>query len=69
MKVAMDVQVSTYCQALTQTIEQHIRLLSEHCQTHGWPWCEEHLFRDDGYSGASLRLYWLLGTSVRENRC
>jgi len=55
MKVAMYVRVSTYRQALTQTIEQQIRLLSEHSQTHGWPWCEEHLFRDDGYSGASLR--------------
>lgn len=55
MKVAMYVRVSTYRQALTQTIEQQIRLLSEHSQTHGWLWCEEHLFRDDGYSGASLR--------------
>jgi site-specific DNA recombinase len=55
MKVAMYVRVSTYRQALTQTIEQQIQLLSEHSQTHGWPWCEEHLFRDDGYSGASLR--------------
>ncbi len=55
MKVAMYVRVSTYRQTLTQTIEQQIRLLSEHSQTHGWPWCEEHLFRDDGYSGASLR--------------
>lgn len=55
MKVAMYVRVSTYRQALTQTIEQQIRLLSEHSQTHGWSWCEEHLFRDDGYSGASLR--------------
>src|SRR2546421_7509361 len=55
MKVAMYVRVSTSRQTLTQTIEQQIRLLSEHSQTHGWPWCEEHLFRDDGYSGASLR--------------
>ncbi len=55
MKVAMYVRVSTYRQALTQTIEQQIRLLSEYSQTHELPWCEEHLFRDDGYSGASLR--------------
>jgi site-specific DNA recombinase len=55
MKVAMYVRVSTYRQALTQTIEQQIQLLSEHSQTQGWPWCEEHIFRDDGYSGASLR--------------
>lgn len=44
MKVAMYVRVSTYRQALTQTIEQQIQLLSEHSQTHGWPWCEDHLF-------------------------
>jgi len=42
-------------QALTQTIEQQIQLLHEYSQGQGWPWCEEHLFRDDGYSGASLR--------------
>jgi site-specific DNA recombinase len=55
MKVAMYVRVSTYRQALTQTIEQQIQLLYEHSQAHDWPWCEEHLFRDDGYSGSSLR--------------
>src|SRR5438270_8319342 len=55
MKVAMYVRVSTYRQTLTQTIEQQIQLLYEHSQAHGWPWCEDHLFRDDGCSGASLR--------------
>ncbi len=55
MKVAMYVRVSTYRQALTQTIEQQIQLLSEHSQAHGWPWCEDHLSGDDGYSGTSLR--------------
>ncbi len=39
----------------TQTIEQQMQFLSEHSQAHGWPWCEHHLFRDDGYSGTSLR--------------
>jgi site-specific DNA recombinase len=55
MKVATYVRVSTSHQALTQTIEQQIQILSEHSQAQGWPWCEEHIFRDDGYSGASLR--------------
>ncbi len=55
MKVAMYVRVSTQRQAQTQTIEQQIDLLRRHSQMHGWPWQEEHLFRDDGYSGASLR--------------
>ena len=27
----------------------------EHMLTQGWEWKEEHIFRDDGYSGASLR--------------
>jgi site-specific DNA recombinase len=55
MKVAMYVRVSTYRQTLTQTIEQQIQLLNEHSQAQGWPWCEDYLFRDDGYSGTSLR--------------
>src|SRR5438128_206529 len=55
MKVAMYVRVSTQRQAQTQTIEQQIDLLRQHSQSHGWPWQEEHLFRDDGYSGATLR--------------
>jgi site-specific DNA recombinase len=54
MKVAIYVRVSTQRQALTQTIEQQLQRLYEHSQTQGWPWQEEHLFRDDGYSGASL---------------
>ncbi len=55
MKVAMYVRVSTQRQALTQTIEQQLHLLREHSQTHGWQWQDESIFRDDGYSGASLR--------------
>src|SRR5437588_1750824 len=55
MKVAMYVRVSTQRQALTQTIEQQLHLLREHSQIHGWLWQEESIFRDDGYSGASLR--------------
>ena len=55
MKVAIYVRVSTQRQAQAQTIEQQLHLLREHSQTHGWPWNDEHIFRDDGYSGASLR--------------
>jgi site-specific DNA recombinase len=55
MKVAIYVRVSTQRQAQTQTIEQQLDQLRRHSQLHGWPWCEEHIFRDDGYSGASLR--------------
>jgi site-specific DNA recombinase len=55
MKVAVYVRVSTQRQALTQTIEQQIQILSEYSQAQQWPWQEEFIFRDDGYSGASLR--------------
>jgi site-specific DNA recombinase len=55
MKVAMYVRVSTQRQAQAQTIEQQLEQLRLHSQTHGWPWCDDHIFRDDGYSGASLR--------------
>jgi site-specific DNA recombinase len=55
MKVAIYVRVSTQRQALTQTIEQQIQLLSEYSHAQQWPWQEEFIFRDDGYSGASLR--------------
>ena len=55
MKVAIYVRVSTQRQAQTQTIEQQLDLLRAHSQTQGWQWEDEHIFRDDGYSGASLR--------------
>jgi site-specific DNA recombinase len=42
-------------QAQTQTIEQQVHLLREYSQKQGWLWNEEHIFRDDGYSGAGLR--------------
>ncbi len=55
MTVAIYVRVSTQRQAQTQTIEQQLDLLRAHSQTQGWQWEDEHIFRDDGYSGASLR--------------
>jgi site-specific DNA recombinase len=55
MNMAMYVRVSTQRQAQTQTIEQQLHLLREYSQKQGWEWNEEHIFRDDGYSGASLR--------------
>ncbi|TME03606.1 MAG: recombinase family protein [Chloroflexi bacterium] len=55
MNIAMYVRVSTQRQAQTQTIEQQLHLLREYSQKQGWEWNEQHIFRDDGYSGASLR--------------
>ncbi len=55
MRVAMYVRVSTQRQAQAQTIEQQLEVLRRYSQTHDWEWKEEHIFRDDGYSGATLR--------------
>lgn len=55
MKLAIYVRGSTQRQAQLQTIEQQLDLLQAHCQRQGWPWQQEHIFRDDGSSGASLR--------------
>jgi site-specific DNA recombinase len=54
MPTAYYVRVSTYQQVQTQTIEQQLDRLQRHAQAHGWPWSDQHLFRDDGYSGARL---------------
>ncbi len=55
MNIAVYVRVSTQRQAQTQTIEQQLESLQTYHEAQGWPWQEEHIFRDDGYSGASLR--------------
>jgi len=55
MNIAVYVRVSTPRQTQTQTIEQQLDRLQEYHETQGWPWQEEHIFRDDGYSGAKLR--------------
>ena len=55
MRVAVYVRVSTQRQAQAQTIEQQLDRLREYSRSQGWPWCDESIFRDDGYSGASLR--------------
>jgi site-specific DNA recombinase len=55
MRIAVYVRVSTQQQAQSQTIEQQLERLQTHCQAQQWPWQQEHIFRDDGYSGATLR--------------
>ena len=54
MRVAIYVRVSTQRQAQAQTIEQQIARLRAHCKTQGWVLEPEHIFLDDGYSGAKL---------------
>src|SRR5262245_9359603 len=54
MRIAIYVRVSTQRQAQAQTIEQQIERLRTYLQGQGWPLPEGNIFRDDGYSGASL---------------
>jgi site-specific DNA recombinase len=54
MKVAIYVRVSTLRQQKTQTIEQQLERLRAHIVAQGWSLDEAHIFRDDGYSGATL---------------
>ncbi|MCA1617047.1 MAG: recombinase family protein [Acidobacteria bacterium] len=55
MKVALYVRVSTTRQHQTQTIEQQLSRLRQHLATQtGWELAEQHIYRDDGYSGAQL---------------
>ena len=55
MRIAIYVRVSSLQQAQNQTIEQQLERLQTHCQQQHWPWPEVHIFRDEGYSGATLR--------------
>jgi site-specific DNA recombinase len=55
MRMAVYVRVSTQQQAQSQTIEQQLERLQAHCQAHQWSWQEVQIFRDEGYSGATLR--------------
>jgi len=54
LRVAVYVRVSTTHQVETQTIEQQLERLRAYIQAQGWQLRDEHVFRDDGYSGASL---------------
>src|SRR5262245_14048883 len=54
MKVAIYTRVSTIRQQQNQTIEQQLERLQAHVSTQGWELTLEHIFRDDGYSGAKL---------------
>jgi len=55
MEIALYVRVSTNRQQHTQTIEQQLARLRAAVATHpDWHLTEEHIYRDDGYSGAKL---------------
>ena len=54
MKTAIYVRVSTNRQSQAQTIEQQLERLERHLELQGERLLTENIFRDDGYSGASL---------------
>jgi site-specific DNA recombinase len=55
MRVAAYVRVSTSRQVKLQTIEQQLERVSKHAREKGWELPDENVFRDDGYSGTTLR--------------
>ena len=55
MRIAIYVRVSTRRQAQIQTIHQQLDRLRRVVAERGWHLPGDHVFRDDGYSGASLR--------------
>ena len=55
MEVALYLRVSTNGQQKSQTIEQQLeRLQTAVAEQAGWHLAPEHIYRDDGYSGAKL---------------
>lgn len=54
MRVAIYARVSTQLQAQTQPIEQQVARLQANVQEQGWIWEPEHIYRDEGYSDATL---------------
>src|SRR5258708_6155627 len=54
MRVAVYARVSTTRQAQAQTIEQQLDRLRAAVAGRGWELEEQHVYRDDGYSGARL---------------
>jgi site-specific DNA recombinase len=55
MRVAAYVRVSTSRQVRLQTIEQQLEMVRKYAREKGWELPEEDIFRDDGYSGTTLK--------------
>lgn len=54
IQVAVYTRVSTLNQVQAQTMDQQLQRLRAHIETQGWQLLDKHIFRDDGYSGATL---------------
>ncbi len=55
MRVALYARVSTQRQAQADGVAGQLDRLRMHALAQGWAVGEEDVFRDDGYSGASLK--------------
>jgi site-specific DNA recombinase len=55
MRMAAYVRVSTSRQVKLETIEQQLEMVSRYAREKGWELSEEDIFRDDGYSGTTLK--------------
>jgi site-specific DNA recombinase len=55
MRIALYLRVSTQRQAHQQTSEQQLARLRAWCADQGWEVGDALVFRDEGYSGATLR--------------
>ena len=74
MSTAIYARVSTERQTLAHTIEQQVERLTAHVHAQGETLRPEDIFRDDGYSGATLnrpgldhlrdRMNWLQVLSI-----
>src|SRR5215468_8204891 len=53
-RIGLYARVSTARQAMAQSIDQQLERLTTVVQERGWQLEREHIFRDDGWSGASL---------------
>src|ERR1700745_900048 len=54
MRVALDARVSTTRQAQAQGIGQQLDRLRAAAAERGWERGDQHVYRDDGYSGARI---------------
>ena len=70
MRAALYVRVSTDRQQHAQTIEQQVAQLQSYVAAHdGWTVAAEHVFRDDGRSGAKLdRPVWTRCATTRHGQ-
>lgn len=55
MRIAAYVRVSTPLQVKLQTIDQQLEMVGQYIKQKGWKLPAENIFRDDGYSGATLK--------------